>query len=75
MPAFLVFKEIVFPMKTMLITLTGTEGTEEGGSFGAMHFSCVALETRFIAERCFGAWSLGAVVWTGVFVLVFSGIL
>jgi hypothetical protein len=73
MPAFLVFKEIVFPMKTMLITLAGTEGTEEGGSFGAMHFSCVALEAGFIAERYFGAWRLGAVVWTCVFVLVFSG--
>jgi hypothetical protein len=75
MPTFLVFKKIVFPMKTLLITLTGAEGTEESRGFGAMHFPFVTLETGFIAERCFGAWRLGAGVWTDVFVLVLSGIL
>ena len=73
MPTFLVFKEVVFPMKTALITFAGAEGTEESGGCGAMHFPFVALETGFIAERSFGAWSLGAVVWSGLFVLVFSG--
>jgi hypothetical protein len=75
MPPFLVFKEVVFPMKTALITFAGAEGAEESGGCGAMHFPFVALETGFIAERCFGAWGLDAVVWTGVLVLVLSGIL
>jgi hypothetical protein len=75
MPPFLVFKEVVFPMKTALVSFTRAEGTEESGGFRAMHFPFVALETGFIAERCFGAWRLGAVVWTGVLVLVLSGIL
>jgi len=75
MRALLVLKEVVFPVETTLIPLTRPEGTEESGGFGAMHFPFVELETGFIAERCFGAWRLGAIVWTGVFVLVFSGIL
>jgi len=75
MPPSLVLKEVVFPMETTLITLALAQGTEESRVFGAMDFPFVALETGFIAERCFGAWRLGASVWTSVLILVLSGIL
>jgi hypothetical protein len=38
MPPFLMFKEVVFPMKPTLVPLARAEGTEESGGFGAMYF-------------------------------------